>query len=500
MCRFFCAFLLMFFLLLGCKTIERSAEPVETIQAPVIFTHFKPSNTQPTTATAINESPDEQLKIKTVDKTPSKSTSKTVLNQRHEDLWQHIANNLQFKIYLNKALKKRIKWYVKQPHYLKTVNKRAAPYLYHIVRKVEQQNLPMEIALLPFVESDFRPSIRSSQHAVGVWQLVGATAHHFGVKSDQWYDGRQDVLASTDAALAYLKYLHKRFNGNWLHALAAYNTGEGRVKRAISENKKHGKSTDYWSLDLPKETAEYVPKLLALSYLVQNPNKGLKRPKLANKAITTEFDVGQQFDFSVIANLSGVGRKQLHKLNSGYLKNQSSPNGPHTLLIPMAQQSLLNSQFFKRNFAGEYIVKQGDTLYAIARRFDTSVKKLKMMNNKSSSLINIGETLIVGQPQTMPGSLTIDYKISPYLEHTEVAIPTIAVEYQVKPGDTIWGISQLYDVPHKDLAQWNQLSASSILKPGTLLVLHLPQAIKPTPPKRGEGMLSGLEKTLNKPQ
>jgi membrane-bound lytic murein transglycosylase D len=232
---------------------------------------------------------------------------------------------------------------------------------------------------------------------------------------------------------------------------------------------------------------------------VQNPKQGLKRPTLVNRAITTEFDVGQQFDFSVIANLSGIDRKHLHTLNSGYLKNQRSPNGPHTLLIPMAQQSLLNSQFFKRNFAGEYIVKQGDTLYAIARRFDTSVKKLKMMNNKSSSLINIGETLIVGQPRTMPRSLTIDYKISPYLEHTEVAIPTIAVEYQVKPGDTIWGISQLYDVPHKDLAQWNQLSASSILKPGALLVLHLPQAIKPTPQKRDEGMLSGLEKTLNKP-
>lgn len=489
----------MFFLLFGCKTIEHPIESDETIQAPIIFNHFKPSNTLPTTALKTHIS-DIPLGIKAPEKTTPKTASKATKNQRHTDLWQHIAHNLQFKIYLNTALKKRIKWYAKQPHYLETVNKRAAPYLYHIVRKVEQQNLPMEIALLPFVESDFRPAIRSSQHAVGVWQLVGATAHHFGVKSDQWYDGRQDVLASTDAALAYLKYLHKRFNGNWLHALAAYNTGEGRVKRAIAENKKRGKSTDYWSLKLPKETAEYVPKLLALSYLVQNPTQGLKRPKLANKAITTEFDVGQQFDFSVIANLSGIGRKQLHKLNSGYLKNQSSPNGPHTLLIPMAQQNLLTSQFFKRNFAGEYIVKQGDTLYAIARRFDMPVKKLKMMNSKLSNLINIGETLTVGQPRTMPDTLTIDYKISPYLEHTEIAIPTIAVEYQVKPGDTIWGISQLYDVPHKDLAQWNKLSASSILKPGALLVLHLPQATKPAPKINNEGMLSGLEKTLNKPQ
>lgn len=486
------------FMLLGCETTEPANAQAQDVAAPVIFNHFEPSKKPILTANKKTDTPAKPtIKLQLTPQTTN--SPNTAVIKRNADLWQHIATNLQFKIYLNKALNKRIKWYIRQPNYLKTVSKRAAPYLYHIVRKIEQQNLPMEIALLPFVESDFRPTVSSSQQAVGVWQLVGATAHHFGIKSDQWYDGRQDVLASTDAALAYLKYLHKRFDGNWLHALAAYNSGEGRVKRAITDNKNKGKSTDYWSLKLPKETSEYVPKLLALSYLVQNPQQGLLRPKLANKALTTEFNVGQQFDFSVIANLSGIGRKQLHTLNPGYLKNQSSPNGPHTLLLPLEQQSLLRSQFFKNNFSGEYIVKKDDTLYSIARRFGLSVKKLKMMNNKTSNLIGIGEALIVGQPRTMPDSLTIDYKISPYLEQTEVAIPTIAIEYQVKPGDTIWGISQLYDVPHKDLAQWNKLSASSVLKPGSLLVLHLPQATKPSSQLQNEGMLSGLEKTLKQP-
>lgn len=477
-------------MLSGCETTQSPSKKAENAAAPVIFNHFEPSKK------AIKSvSKKTKPKIKLQPKPPLHATDAT----RNPDLWQHIASKLRFKIYLNKALTKRIKWYTKQPKYLKTVNKRAAPYLYHIVRKVEQQNLPMEIALLPFVESDFRPSVSSSQQAVGVWQLVGATAHHFGIKSDQWYDGRQDVLASTDAALAYLTYLYKRFDGNWLHALAAYNSGEGRVKRAIALNKRSGKSIDYWSLKLPKETSEYVPKLLALSYLVQNPSKGLQRPKLANKAMTTEFNIGQQFDFSIIAKLSGIGRTQLHSLNPGYLKNQSSPNGPHRLLLPLEQQNLLSSQFFKSNFSGEYIVQKDDTLYAISRRFQLSVKKLKMMNNKTSNLINIGEALIVGQPRTMPDSLTIDYKISPYLEQKEIAIPTIAVEYQVKPGDTIWAISQLYDVPHRDLAQWNKLTASSILKPGSVLVLHLPQAVIAKPKPHNEGMLSGLEKTLKQP-
>lgn len=486
------ALLVMLVLLSGCQSTEQPLQSSDTPQAPIIFNHFKATANTPPPPT------DTEQKIHLT--APSQQVENVLqANNRSQDLWQHIANNLTIEVYLNKALNKRIAWYTKQPNYLQIVSTRAAPYLYHIVSKIEQRKLPMELALLPFVESDFRPTISSSEQAVGVWQLVGATAHHFGIKSDQWYDGRKDVLASTDAALDYLAYLHKRFDGNWLHALAAYNSGEGRVKRAIAENKKRGKSTDYWSLKLPKETSEYVPKLMALSYLVQHPKHGLIRPKLANKALTTEFNVGQQFDFSVIANLSGIGRSQLHKLNPGYLKNQSSPNGPHTLLLPLQQQSLLRSQFFKSNFTGEYTVKKNDTLYSIARRFGLPVKKLKAINNKNSNLIGIGETLLVGQPHTMPDSLMIDYRISPYLEQNEVTIPTIAIQYQVKPGDTIWGISQLYDVPHSDLAQWNKLNATSILTPGTQLILHLPQVTKAAPQVSNASLLSELEKTLKQP-
>jgi membrane-bound lytic murein transglycosylase D len=352
--------LALFFLgvfLFGCETTEP-----ELKKAPHIFTHFESryeyqneSELIAPQATQTDSQP-SPLKKMIIKKRPPKTT----------DLWVHIANNLHFTIYQNRALKKRINWYLKQPNYLRTVSKRAAPYLYHIVKKIEQQRLPMELALLPFVESDFRPTVQSSEQAVGVWQLVGATAHHFGVKSDQWYDGRQDVLASTDAALGYLSYLYKRFDGNWLHAIAAYNSGEGRVKRAIKKNKKRGKSTDFWSLSLPKETADYVPKLLALSYLIKHPQKGINNPKLTNKPLTTQMNVGQQFDFSIIAKLSGIGSKQLHALNQGYLKNQSSPNGPHILLLPIGQEALLKSSFFKANFAGKYTVKQNDTLYSIA--------------------------------------------------------------------------------------------------------------------------------------
>jgi len=480
--------------LYGCNSTQTQPET----DAPQIFTHFEPSYEN-----QIELEPVQPKQLQQANTAPPVKAKKTIVKKRPakaKNLWVHIANNLHFTVYQNRALKKRINWYLKQPNYLPTVNKRAAPYLYHIVKKIEQKRLPMELALLPFVESDFRPTIASSQQAVGVWQLVAATAHHFGIKSDQWYDGRQDVLASTDAALEYLSYLHKRFDGDWLHALAAYNSGEGRVKRAIERNKKRGKSTDYFSLKLPKETADYVPKLLALSYLVKHPQKGFKRPKLANKPITTQMNVGQQFDFSVIAKLSGVGSKQLHALNQGYLKNQSSPNGPHSLLLPIGQEALLKSQFFKSNFAGEYIVKKNDTLYSIARRFSMSVSALKQLNGKQNNMIGIGEKLLVGQPKTLPKSLTIDYQISPYLEPQEVVIPTLEIDYEVKQGDSLWSISQLYEVPHSDLAKWNNLSASSILKPGTQLTLFIPQAEKPKQPQQKQDLLQDLQKSLIQPR
>ncbi|MBQ4832740.1 LysM peptidoglycan-binding domain-containing protein [Pseudoalteromonas sp. MMG010] len=477
-------------LIVGCQ----STTP-EPIAAPKIFTHFEPTY-------EYTEPPEEQ-QTKTVSTTAKKvSPTNYVLKKPTQapDLWQHIANNLNMKVYLNSTLKKRINWYLKQPNYLKIVNKRAAPYLYHIVKKVEKSNMPMELALLPFVESDFRPAARSSEHAVGVWQLVAATAHHFGIKSDKWYDGRQDVLAASDAALRYLRYLHKRFDGDWLLALAAYNSGEGRVQRAINYNKKRGKSTDYFALKLPKETADYVPKLLALSYLVKNPSKGLKRPKLSNRATTSIINIGQQFDFSVIAKLSDINIKTLHQLNPGYLKNQSSPKGPHTLILPIKENALFKNQFFKTNFSTGYKVKRNDTLYSIARQFSMSVHTLKELNNKKSNLIRVGENLQVSRITALPKNLTIDYNISPYLEPPEIIVPTVEINYQIKKGDSLWSISQQYNVPYSDLATWNKLTPSSVLTPGKILTVHIPQQPKPVQAATQENLLLDLQKVLNQPR
>ncbi|KAF7768733.1 membrane-bound lytic murein transglycosylase D [Pseudoalteromonas citrea] len=415
------------------------------------------------------------------------------------NLWQVIANNLTFDVIPTPRLHKRIDWYLAQPTYLVQVNKRAAPYLFHIIQRISQRNMPMELALLPFVESDFRPTVVSAQQAVGAWQLVDATAYHFGVTSDPWYDGRKDVLAATDAALSYLSYLHKRFNGNWLHAIAAYNSGEGRVKKAIKRNKKLGISTHFWHLTLPKETSEYVPKLLALSYLLQKKHPEFTLPTVVNYAYTTQLDVGQQFDFGVLSALVNIPKKQIHQLNPGYLRHQSSPQGPHKVLLPMTEKQLLQSRFFKRHFSQTYTVKKGDTLYGIAKRFNTTIKTIKILNNKSSSLLSINETLILNKAQKTD-SLLVNYEISPYLVEKKRPKPATIEHYHiVKTGDSLWDISQLYDVALKDLLTWNSLKTHSILNPGKTLVLHLPKPQQATKPQKTKQYLSELE-LLVKPE
>ncbi|MEE8379126.1 MAG: transglycosylase SLT domain-containing protein, partial [Gammaproteobacteria bacterium] len=201
-----------------------------------------------------------------IDSTTGNTT--TSANESPDDIWQRIRDGFRLEGQDHRFVKPYIDWYAKHQAYLDRVVERARPYLYDIVEEIDARDMPMEIALLPVVESAFQPFAYSPGRAAGIWQFIPATGKMYGLKQNWWYDGRRDVPAATKAALKYLSRLHKRFDGDWLLALASYNSGEGRVARAIRKNKKKGRPTDFWSLDLPAETKGYVPKLLAISAIV----------------------------------------------------------------------------------------------------------------------------------------------------------------------------------------------------------------------------------------
>ena len=251
------------------------------------------------------------------------------------DVWQRIRSKLELTIPENPRVASQRAWFIKHPSYLNRVAKRAEPFLFYIVEALEANDIPVEIALLPIVESAFDPFAYSHGRASGMWQFVPGTGKRFGMKQNWWYDGRRDVVASTQGAIKYLKYLHKFFDGDWMLALAAYNSGEGRVQRAVRNNKKKNRPTDFWSLDLPKETRAYVPKLLALADIVKRSDEfKIKLHKIDNSAVISQVDIGSQLDLAKAAQLAQLSLTELQRLNPGFNRWATDPDGPHYLLLP----------------------------------------------------------------------------------------------------------------------------------------------------------------------
>lgn len=237
--RFKFSWVFALLLLSGCQSLQTESN---TSAAPE------------TNASQAKSSQQTAEKVKPSDKTLENVAPEqpVVTPQTQEDVWQRIAMQLSLEVPDHEKVDYYRTWYLKHPNHLKTVSQRATPFLYLITEKIEARDLPLELALLPVVESSFDPFAYSHGSAAGLWQFVPGTGKMYGLEQNFWYDGRRDVAAATDAALDYLTYLNKRFDGDWNHAIAAYNSGGGRVSSAIRKNNKLGKPIDFFSLDLPK--------------------------------------------------------------------------------------------------------------------------------------------------------------------------------------------------------------------------------------------------------
>ena len=430
----------------------------------------------------IGEAISESIKI-----IPEKPRFNSKNSFKNGNLWDQVKNGYAFPAVDNHQIQKEINKFLSNPAYFRRISNKAKPYFYHIVKEVEKRGLPMELALLPAIESAFEPRAISHKSAAGLWQFMPATGRYYGLTQNKWYDGRRDIAESTNAALNYLKTLHKMFDGDWFLALAAYNYGEGNVGKAIRRNKKNNRPTDFWSLKLPRETREYVPKLLAFAKIVANPRAyGIKLQKISNKPYFRKINIGRQTELSVVAQLAGISLSDLKLLNPCYRRGITSPRGPHNISLPASKvyqfkqrlaqipselklvktvaftnkltvtNKLPNRskktyrKFNRTKNLAKYQVRKGDTLWKIAKRHNMNVAKIRSLNKLSrNASLRIGQKLVISAAKN---------------------IKTITKKHRVRRGDNLWEIAKHYGTTVSLLKRLNKFNNNS-LKVGKFLVI-----------------------------
>jgi membrane-bound lytic murein transglycosylase D len=420
----------------------------------------------------------------------------SVNNERHDiNIWQRLFSLYQFPETHNKRIQAEINWYSKHPEYLDRVQRNAEPYLFHVINEVEKRNLPGELALLPIVESAYRPFAYSHGRAAGLWQFIPSTGKAYGLKQNWWYDGRRDVIASTDSALTYLSKLSNRFD-DWYLGLAAYNAGGGNISKAIKTNKKRGKKTDYWSLSLRKETQQYIPKLIAIAHILSHAKQyNITLRPIPNKPHFQVVNIHKQIDLARASELAGINIDELYTLNPAFNQWATDPAGPHHLLIPSKLVNNFSEQLSalpdnQRLKWQRHKIKQGETLSHISKKYRTPIPLIEQTNQITNHRIRVGNYLLIP---------TASYKESLYTNSAPMRQKAIRTTrrkgekstYRVKKGDSFWTISQQHKVTVRQLAKWNAMAPRDTLNIGQTLTIwktsqHKASSLTISPKKKNQ--------------
>ena len=400
----------------------------------------------------------------------------TLLTGQQDDLWQRIRDGFSLEERQNKRIQQQLDWYVRHPAYMQRVAERARPYLYYIVETIKAENIPMEFALLPIVESAFQPFAYSHGRASGIWQFIPSTGRQYGLRQNWWYDGRRDVYAATNAAVRLLKNLRKEFKGDALLALAAYNSGSGTVRRAIRKNRKRGKSTDFFSLKLPAETRAYVPKLLALKEFINNPEKyKLDLPKIVDEPYFEQVKIESQIDLAKAAELAEIELDELYQLNPGYNRWATDPDGDNFLLFPIEKAEIFRealAELPKKDRVRwvRHKIKNGETLSTIANKYHTSIRSVKKVNRIRGTSIRAGRSLTI----PVASKNLRKYRLSANQRKSKAQnIPHsgLKLTHIVQAGDTFWDLAMRHKVGVRQLAKWNGMAPRDPLVLGQKLVI-----------------------------
>ena len=451
--------------------------------APAVRTERRPP-ASPSTANATDPAPSKLIRLPAAD-IPADQLSWGTTNGKsggsaatYPDLMDRIRAGFTLPDEYRPPIDVQLSWYERNPEYLDRVFGRAALYMHYIVEEIDRRGMPMELALLPVIESAFEPFAYSKARASGLWQFIPDTGSRFGLPQNWWYDGRRDVVEATRAALDYLQFLHDEFQGDWLLAVAGYNCGERCVARAVARNQAEGKPTTFWDLRLPGETRAYVPKLLAMKRLVADPAAlGIEFSPIPNEPYFARVAVASQIDLRLAADLAGLTHEELSELNPAFHRWATPPEGPHNLLLPID-----SAELFQQNVnqltpdellrVNHHVVQRGETLPELATRYGTNVMTIRMLNGLKDASVEPGMDLRVPSGTTqLPAKVM---RAAALVDGPEPVTrkrrgkPEVHV---VRRGESIWTIARRNNMDPRTLMRLNGKKPGDKIIPGERLIV-----------------------------
>ncbi|MEY4979134.1 MAG: hypothetical protein RLZZ352_1404 [Pseudomonadota bacterium] len=453
-----------------------SATPVATSSHRALAT---PAPRQPNRPAASTEAPAPAVEPLSAIDTASPSVPQVASLTPPTDLWDRIRRGFAMPDLDTDGVRGREQWYATRPDYLQRMTERSRRYLFHIVEEVEMRNIPMELALLPFIESAFNPQAVSSARAAGIWQFMPATGESFDLKQNMFRDDRRDVLASTNAALDYLQQLYSRF-GDWHLALAAYNWGQGNVNRAITNNRRNNLPTGYTDLKMPPETRDYVPKLQAVKNIIARPEAfGVQLPEIGNHPFFETVTLDRDMDVSLIARLSGISEQDFRILNPSQKKPLVMAAGSPNILLPWDQAAVFQREL--QNHRGPlaswtaWQVPSTMTPEQAAERLGMDVRELREVNSiPPRMLVRAGSTLLVPRQGQLNRDVSVHLADNGQLSlQPEMVLRRVWV--RARKGENVAQLAQRYKLSPAQVAQWNKLPAQASLKANQRVALMLPQ-------------------------
>ncbi len=372
-----------------------------------------------------------------------------------DDLWQRIRQGFSMPDLDNDLVRKNMAYYVARPDYLQRVFERSRIYLYHIVEELEKRGLPMELALLPMVESAFNPMAYSRAHASGLWQFIPGTGRRFELQQNWWYDGRRDIVDSTNAALDYLTFLYE-MHGDWFLALASYNWGENAVARAIARNRAAGRPSDYASLPMPAETRNYIPKLQALKNIIANPQPlGIRLDPIPNEPYFTVYTKFRDIDVQLAAKLAEMPVEEFIALNPGFSRPIIRASVTPRIVLPADKVDVFHANLSKLDGSSlvswkTYHPGKGETFESIARKFRMAVAQLKEVNGIRPRVRAVPSLLVVPA-----NGEAISARKLPIMYAPPIPVRVRRIFHTIKRGETLPSIARRYGVLVEDLKRWN---------------------------------------------